>query len=226
MKKTLLIALLLGAATLAEAQIVVGGCIAYEHKTTGYGTQHMEGSTGTLTTGNLFTLSTRLGFALSDFAEIGIKPNASFSVYVYQTGAYEDDTKTWAAITELKKDMLVHSIAPYTRLRLLHTGDFSINAEFTADLNWGREGDSLEFTSEEYPLWGILLTPVASYRMGNHLSVDLYFNMLTIGYVGLPKEVRMVHAFREEEIANPTEFGISSAASKSTLLSLGFAWRI
>ena len=227
MKRIILIISLLCMAHAASAQLVVGGCIGYENKTSGYTTQGLESSDGSLAKGGLLTVSARVGFALGDYAELGVKPNASFSMYICQTGTYSDDSKRWELITKFNKDWLMHSIAPYARLRVLHLGDLSLNAELTADLAWDNGGDdTLAAADTHYPLWSILLTPVVCYRMGDHLSLDLYFNMLTVGYSGQMKQVRLVHTYQEDGSVDPTEFGVSPSASRGTLLSLGLSWRL
>lgn len=227
MRKVLLALLFTCLANAATAQLVVGGCIGYENKSTGYTMQGLEGYDGTLTKGSLLTVSTRVGLALGQYFEIGVKPNASLTMYIYQTGTYSDDTKEWKMYTKLNKDWLVHSIAPYTRVGILHWGDLSINAELTADLAWSR-GDEDEETlaTTDYPLWSLLLTPVVCYRFGERLSLDLNFNMLTVGYSGQTKNMRLIHTYQEDSTVDPTEFGVSASASRGTLISLGLAWKL
>ena len=211
----------------AQAQLVVGGCIGYENKSTGYTTQGIEGSDGTLTKGSLVTVSARVGLALGNYFEIGVKPNASLSLYIYQTGTYSDDTKEWKMYSKFHKDWLMHSIAPYARVGILHWGDFSVNAEVTADLAWNSsDGDTAVAPDMESTRWSLLLTPVASYRFGEHLSLDLYFNLLTVGYSGQTKNMRLIHTYQEDNTVDPAEFGVSASASRGTLLSLGIARKL
>ena len=225
MKKVLLVLLALCAASAASAQLVVGGLVGYEPKSTGYTTQGLDGSDGVLTQGNYFALTTRVGFAFGNAVEVGIKPNASLSLYIYQTGTYSDDTKKWEMLTKFNKDWLMHSLAPYARLRLLHIGSLSLVADVTGDLAWSRDDGTPAAEDTEYPLWGILVTPVASCMLGDHLSIDLSLNMLTVGYSGQTKEMKLIHTYQEATGVDPTEFGVSAAASRGTLISAGIAWK-
>lgn len=209
----------------ASAQLVVGGLVGYEPRSTGYTTQGVEGSDGVITQGKYFALTTRVGFAFGNAIEVGIKPNASFSLYIYQTGTYSDDTKKWEMLTKFNKDWLMHSLAPYARLRLLHIGGLALVADVTGDLAWSRDDGAPAAEDTEYPLWGILVTPVASCSLGDHLSIDLSFNMFTVGYSGQTKDLKLIHAYQEDTGVDPTEFGVSAAASRGTLLSAGIAWR-
>ena len=97
----------------------------------------------------------------------------------------------------------------------------------TADLAWSR-GDEDEETlaTTDYPLWSLLLTPVVCYRFGERLSLDLNFNMLTVGYSGQTKNMRLIHTYQEDSTVDPTEFGVSASASRGTLISLGLAWKL
>lgn len=225
MKKALFLLVALTAASAASAQLVVGGLIGFEHKTSGYTTQGFEEEGGTLTNGNYFFLSARVGFAFGNYFELGVKPNADFSLYIYQTGTYSDDTKKWEALTKFHKDWFAHSVAPYARLKLLHFGSLSLIADVTADLAWERDDIAMP-ADASYPLWSILLTPVANLALGDHFSFDVYLNMLTLGYSGQSKAFKLIHTYQEAGTVDPMEFGVSASASRGTLVSAGLSWKL
>lgn len=237
MRRVMLILLALVLSPIAKGQLLVSGDVGYEHITTGYTQRGLEAYNGNLPNGHLFTVSARVGYGFGDKVEIGVKPSITWSLYVYKTGDYSDNTKRWEALSQLKKDWLLYSIAPYVRLRILHFGDLSVCAEMTADIAWGKGSEeTTEYsatygnevvmnTDADYRRWALLLAPVVNYRLGQHWSVDLYLNMLTLGYSNTLEKVSLINSDKEDHATTTSAFGVSVAANRGTLLSVGFAYR-
>ena len=220
-----------------RGQLLLSGNVGYQHKSSGYTYRGMEAYDGTLPEGDLFTVSARLGLALGKRLELGIKPGVTWSLYLYQTGQYSDDTKKWEMLSQLKKDMLLCSVAPYVRIRVLGLGDLSLCAELTADISWGKGStETTEYESNtgadvvmnrdtSIHRWGLLLTPVVNYNISDCWSVELYLNMLTLGYSNTHESVSLINSENEDYATSTSEFGVSVAADRGTLLSVGLTYK-
>lgn len=237
MRRLLLIVLTLTLSHAAMGQLLLSGSVGYEHKSSGYTQRSIEAYDGTLPEGDLFTVSACVGFGIGDRVEVGIKPSATWSLYIYKTGEYSDKTKKWEMLSQLKKDWLLYSVAPYFRLRVLHIGDLSLCAELTADISWGEgSSETTEYSANDgseivmnidtnYRRWGILLAPVVNYRFNDHWSVNLYLNMLTLGYSSTREEIKLINSDKEDHATTTSDFGVSVAADKGTLLSVGLTYK-
>ena len=176
MKKILLTLALAAFAMTANAQWVLGGNIAASHintHTTDYGTG---------TTTNHFEIAPKIGYWLNDNMQIGAQIGWGYDYR--RTYGGDVDTYTSTSNTGATNQPTI-IIAPYFRYNVANWKNFTVFAE--AQLNVGLHLESSDYNTagsvttdngDNYTSFGLAVIPGLNYAFNDHISMDLYVNLL------------------------------------------------
>ena len=134
-----------------------------------------------------FSIAPTLGFRLNDAMSVG----------AYIEFSQTKDHNPWMAISQSGESYRVDNItalttygfAPFFRYNVVSYGDIRIFFEFQAHANFGsmtnKDNDNGTMVNlEKYDIlaMNIRLTPGASYQITDHISFDVFFNFVSLGY--------------------------------------------
>lgn len=186
MKKVLLTLALAAFAFTANAQFVIGGNIGANHDnyhTDKYGT-------GTTTTD--ISIMPKIGYQLNENMQIGLTVGWTYNyerTYAGKDDTYNSTSNPGLATAANYKDFNnpTITIAPYFRYYLTSWKNFKVFAE--AELNVGIHMESSRSTvvsgsetstnnQDNFTSFGINIVPGLNYSLTDHISFDLYVNLL------------------------------------------------
>ena len=245
MKHLLIIPLLCLSAITAQGQFYVSanlGVSTQRHSLTQRGETAFHSSYDEAQpSGTAFSVEPLAGMCIGERFEAGIAFGHSRSSYDYAFGTNNNEQGTWARLGEATESLATYSVAPYLRGYLFTFGKWTLSAELSAGYEWG-DGSRTETeyrASDNTPVksrsdyatrgWEVALTPVFTYGINDHLSIDIYLDLLTLGYERMTTTYYAATAPDEtartvdrEELSDGFTAGLN--AYTGTLLTVGFAY--
>ena len=176
MKKLLLTVALAAFAFTANAQWVIGGNIAADHSNI-----HANDYVGGTTT-NHFEIAPKVGYQLNDNMQIGIQVGWAYDYTRTYTG--NSDTYNSTSMTGASGQPTI-MIAPYLRYNFATWKNFTVFAE--AQLNAGLHLESSNYVAatdattdngDNFTSFGLAVIPGLNYSFNEHISMDIYVNLL------------------------------------------------
>lgn len=177
MKKILLTLALAAFAMTANAQWVLGGNIEASHDNF-HATDYAAG-----TTVNHFSIAPKVGYWLNDDMQIGAQIGWGYDYnrnYLLDVDHYNSTSNTGVS------GQPTITIAPYFRYNVASWKNFTVFAE--AQLNLGLHLESSNFTNtptevttnngDNFTSIGLSVVPGLNYSFTDHISMDLYVNLL------------------------------------------------
>ncbi|MBR1550434.1 MAG: outer membrane beta-barrel protein [Bacteroidales bacterium] len=177
MKKILLTLALAAFAMTANAQWVLGGTIAASHTNT-HNTDYVGG-----TTNNHFEIAPKIGYWLNDNMQIGAQIGWAYDY----TRNYAGDVDHYGSTSNTGvSNQPTIMIAPYFRYNVASWKNFTVFAE--AQLALGLHLESSNYTNvpteittdngDNYTSFGLAVIPGLNYAFTDHISMDIYVNLL------------------------------------------------
>ncbi len=176
MKKALLTFALAAFAFTANAQWVLGGTIAADHSNI-----HANDYTGGATN-NHFEIAPKVGYWLNDNMQIGIQVGWAYDYTRNYVGNSDTYNSTSAAGVSGQPTI---DITPYFRYNFANWKNFTVFAE--AQLNVGLHLESSNYNTigsvttnngDNFTSIGLAVIPGLNYSFNEHISMDIYVNLL------------------------------------------------
>lgn len=175
MKKVLLTLALAAFAMTANAQLVIGGNINASHDN-----WHLKDYvTGTTT--NSFSIMPKVGYQLNEKMQIGAQLGWKYN---YIRNYTSTDTYTSTSATGASGQPTI-IIAPYFRYNFANWKNFTVFAEAHLTLglhlessNYASTGSVTTNNGDQYTSIAISVVPGLNYSITDHISMDLYVNLL------------------------------------------------
>lgn len=178
MKKILLTLALAAFAMTANAQLVLGGNVSASHDNT-HTTNYVSG-----TTENSFSIMPKIGYWLNDNMQVGVQLGWQYD-YLRRYAGDADTYRSTSDPTITFGSQPTIVFAPYFRYNVANWKNFTVFAE--AQLNLGLHLESSTYNTvgsvttnngDNYTSFGINVVPGLNYSFNEHISMDLYVNLL------------------------------------------------
>lgn len=176
MKKILLTLALAAFAFTANAQFVLGGTLSVSHMNN-HATDYVAG-----TTSNHFEIAPKIGYWLNDNMQIGA--NLGWAYDYTRNYAGNSDTYASTSNTGVSGQPTI-TIAPYFRYNVASWKNFTVFAEAQMEVglhlessNYNTTGSVTTDNGDNYTSFGLAVIPGLNYSFTEHLSMDLYVNLL------------------------------------------------
>ena len=213
--KKLFIALALAAATFvgANAQFIIGGTIGGGVNFT---KASYDGDDLASSTNGGFNIGVKLGYAINDNMEIGLKAGIDWMQVTNKT--YSPDTKTTT-------DGLGWYVTPNFRYAFLNSNGFQLGLQADVEL-FGDNGASYGWNSFGF---GINAKPFVAYNVTDHFVVDAELNFIGLGFNYIMNTEETAPYADDEHKANVFNFGLNvnsnQAAATMNLVTIGLAYK-
>ena len=209
--KKLFITLALAAATFvgANAQFIIGGTIGGG---VNFSKDSYDGDALTSTTNGGFALGVKLGYAINDNMEIGLK--AGFD-WTQVTNKVYDNTTALMLVGpsgSVKGDALGWYVTPNFRYAFLNSNGFQLGLQADVNLH-GNDNNVFGF--------GVNVKPFVAYNVTDHFVVDAELNFIGLGFDYLTDT--------DDSKVGEFNFGLNvnsnQAAATMNLVTIGLAYK-
>ena len=192
MKKVVLAVVALCFGFAASAQVTVGGNLGIALTQGSGSTTTTLGSLSetidkTIRRSGTININPKVGYKLGENDEVGLYLGYSFDRSCAKSPNSSD--RTYQAVNHWR-------VAPYYRYSFANMGKFRFFSELSVPFEWqSKIKDHVETGSittdtkldKTAFAWGIALTPGVTFQAGKHCSLDLYIDLLSIGYKHVKK---------------------------------------
>ena len=242
MKKIVLTLALAAFAFAANAQLVIGGSCGFNAYNGGHEwDQVVRGTTSTEYTlpndrSNSFTFAPKVGFNLNDDMQVGItiaynhSSNTNYSNWATEYQTYKD-FQGWS-----RHNRSSCSIEPYFRYSFLHMNKLTAFVEATVSFGFGLKDKYRDFNTAvaDYyatgidlkahdttyvgntnsTTFGIGIVPGLNYKLTDHISLDLYIDLLSLTFVSttthyLYEDASINYKHESKNVDNDFHFGLN-----------------
>ncbi len=213
--KKLFITLALAAATFvgANAQFIIGGTIGGG---VNFSKNSYDGDALTSVTDGGFGLGVKLGYAINDNMEIGLKAGIDWAQQTFKT--YNPDTKTTG-------NGFGWYVTPNFRYAFLNNNGFQLGLQADIAL-FGDDGASIGLKSFGF---GVNAKPFVAYNVTDHFIIDAELNFIGLGFNYIMNTEETAPGANDEHKANQFNFGLNvnsnQAAATMNLVTIGLAYK-
>ena len=229
MKKVFLTLVAMATMGVANAQLFVGGDFGFSVQNGKY----EQTATGVSVTQDLpktisWEITPKIGFQMYKLS-IGAAFGISQDKRVRVTPAAQGEDKAAGDVTNTVKTTM-YGITPFARYNVLDFGNLSMFCELQIPIWMGQDKNKTEIESvsstevdgTKYFDFGLNIIPGLSYNLNDHISMDCYLNLLSIGYNMSKETDESADGSKEISKTNEIEFGVKSLPS---LIAVGFNWK-
>lgn len=216
MKKILVILTAATIAAAANAQVYVGGSLGVNYNTSNRvkspAAEAFGSGSTTKTTNTTLTFTPTIGYLINDKWSVGLDLNLEWKKNT-------DDRLPGGAVTSdtQSRNVLGWDVRPFVRYTIFKIKKFGIDAKLAGGVGGSREtilaGKSDDASVINYLNYGVLLSPVLTFDINEHFSLESSLGIASIGWEGF-KYTAENYSY-DSQTENYFTFGLSNKTAIS-----------